>query len=111
MKPAILAAAAMTLAACASSPGDITAQHVSTAQYQGLTCQQAAVEAQRINARLEYITSVQQDKATSDAAMMAVGMLIAWPALFFIGHGEDHADEIGRLRGEAHAIAARQRGC
>ena len=113
MKPIVLiAAASLTLAACAQSPDSIAARSVSPALYSGMTCPQINAEALRINARLADLTGRQQSAASSDAAMTAVTLVLFWPAAFFVGH-TDHSADIAQLRGEAEALtaAARSRGC
>ena len=107
----ILTAAALTLAACAQSPASIEAQQVSAVPYQGMSCAQARSENARIQNRLAAVTAQQESRAASDAMMMGVGLLLFAPAVLFVGHGHDHADEIGRLRGEAQAVNARLAGC
>ena len=114
MRPIILATAAtLALAGCATSPDQITASSVSPTLYSGMTCPQMRAEAQRINARLATVTGAQESRANRDTAMVAVGTLLFWPSLFFVGQGQDHAAEIAQLRGEAEALAhaARARGC
>lgn len=106
-------AAALTLSACAKSPDQISTASVSPTMYSSLNCNQMQHEAHRINTRLTEITGRQQTAANSDAVMMGVGLVLFWPSLFFIGHSEDLAPEISRLRGEAEALqaAARARNC
>lgn len=105
--------AALALSACAQSPDQISTASVSPMLYSGLNCTQIQGEANRINTRLTEITGNQQQAANSDAVMMGVGLILFWPSLFFIGHHEDHAPEIARLRGETEALqtAAQERRC
>ena len=35
---------------------------------------------------------------------MGVGMILFWPALFFLASGEDNKGEIARLKGEYEAL-------
>ena len=106
-------AAAASLAACASSPEDISAAYVSPAAYQAMNCNQLNAEASRINSRLAQATGQQQKAASNDAAMTAVSLILFWPAAFFIGGDKSSAAELGRIKGEAQAVqsAASQRGC
>jgi hypothetical protein len=82
-------------------------------QYQSYTCEQLAAESQRIGARVAAVTGQQQSKANSDTAAMAVGMVLFWPALFFLGSGQDKSGELSQLKGESDAIqqAAIQKSC
>lgn len=91
------------LSACASNSSDISPSYVSTMQYQDYNCKQIGKEASRIARRVGEISSAQDDKASGDAVAMGVGMVLFWPALFFIS-GDDHKEEIARLKGEYEAL-------
>ncbi len=45
--------------------------------------------------------------------MTTVGVVIFWPALFFIGGDKGNAAELGRLKGEMEAVeqAATRKNC
>jgi hypothetical protein len=107
-----VALAAFT-SACATAPSSITASYVSPLQYQTFSCEQLAVESQRLGARVAEVTGQQQAKANSDTTAMAVGMVLFWPALFFLGSGQDKSAELSRLKGEYDAMqqAANQKNC
>ena len=108
----LVAAAALTLSACAPAPGDIAAAYVSPTAFAGRTCASLANDATALNARLAAATGQQQAAADSDAMMMGIGMLILWPALLAVGHN-DQSPAISQMMGEAEAIrsAADARGC
>lgn len=101
------------VSACATAPGGISAQYVSPLQYQGYSCEQLATESQRLGARVGEVTGQQQTKANNDALAFGVGMVLFWPALFFMAGGGDKAEELSRLKGESDAIqqAAIQKDC
>lgn len=99
---AVSAAALMT--ACASSPDNIEAQYVSPMMYQSYTCDQITMELQRIGARVSEVTGQQRRAANSDAVAMGVGLVIFWPALFFLAGDNDKREELSRLRGEYDAL-------
>jgi hypothetical protein len=44
------------------------------------------------------------DKESGDSAKMAVGLILFWPALFFLDGDEDGAIEYKRLMGESEAV-------
>ena len=100
---AVLASAAM-VASCATSPNNITPQYVSPMLYQGYTCEQISAELQRIGARVTEVTGQQQRAANNDALAMGVGLVIFWPALFFLANDNDKREELSRLRGEYDAL-------
>lgn len=92
------------LAACASSPDDIVPTYVSAARYDTYTCDQIRSELEAIGTRVNQIVGRQRKKARNDQIAMGVGLVIFWPALFFLSSGSDRADEIARLRGEYEAL-------
>lgn len=98
------AAAGLLLSGCATSPKDISATYVSPVLYQNLSCEQLAQEATRVSRAAADVTGQQQNQANKDATMVAVGMVLFWPSLFFIGGDKGSAAELGRLKGEMQAI-------
>ncbi len=104
--------AAAVLSACSSSPDKISAQYVSPLEYHSYDCDQIEMELRRVNRRLIEVTGAQEKEANKDAIAMGVGLVLFWPALFFLA-GEDHAAELGRLKGEYEALesAAIQKKC
>lgn len=109
---ALATVAALTLAGCAADPASIAPAYVSPVAYSGLDCRAMNEEAARLSARLAAVIGQQQEAAESDAALTAVTLILFWPAIFWIGGG-DQSEELARLRGEAEALqaAATQRGC
>lgn len=114
MKKTIAAAlcAALSIAACASSPDDIRAQYVSPMQYQSYTCPQIETELRGIADRVADLTGQQRRRASQDKWATGVGLVIFWPALFFMMRG-DKADELARMKGEYEALvqAGRSKNC
>jgi hypothetical protein len=101
---ALAALAAFLLAGCASKSSDIAAAYISPLQYENLACRQLAEEAQRVSQRAAVAAGVQDDRATKDAVATTVGVIVFWPALFFIGGDRGNAAELARLKGEMEAI-------
>ncbi|HWW12412.1 MAG TPA: hypothetical protein VN018_07840 [Brevundimonas sp.] len=114
MKTTIAAAlcAALALSACASSPDDIQAQYVSPMQYQSYTCAQIEGELRGIGDRVATLTGQQRRRASQDKWATGVGIVIFWPALFFLMRG-DKADELARMKGQYDALvsAGQSKGC
>jgi len=63
-----------------------------------------AAEAERVSSRVAEVTGVQRKQATGDAVAMGVGLVLFWPALFFIRGGAATESEVARLKGEMEAI-------
>lgn len=114
MRPIITAAlCASLLAACASSPDKISAAYVSPIQYSGYDCDQVRSELMRVSGRVREVAGAQKQQANSDAIAMGVGLVLFWPALFFLAGGNDRKEELSRLKGEYDALeqAAIQKNC
>ena len=93
-----------TLAGCASSADKIGAQYVSPLQYSAYGCDQLSLEAQRISARVAHVSGVQDQKATNDAIVTGVAIVVFWPAAFFVGGNDQNTAELARLKGEFETI-------
>lgn len=114
MKTSIAAAvsAALLLSACATHPNNIQASYVSPVTYSAYTCDQLRDELGRVGSRVDQVTGQQRSRANNDAWAFGVGMVLFWPALFFMANG-DQKEELGRLKGEYDAIqmSATQKQC
>jgi len=91
------------LVGCATRPDKISATYVSPFQYKGYSCKQIQQELIRVNRKILEITGQQDKEADKDAAAFGIGMILFWPALFFM-IGEDKKEELARLKGEHEAL-------
>ncbi len=100
------------LTACATPPDKISASYVSPLQYQGYTCNQIDQELTRVTKAVSEVTGQQQKEASKDALAMGIGLILFWPALFFL-IGEDKKEELARLKGEYRALhdISKQKEC
>ncbi|QBQ53073.1 metal ABC transporter ATP-binding protein [Nitrosococcus wardiae] len=115
MKKVLLGSAlAVMIVGCASSPDKIQTSYVSPMQYKNYDCDQIAGELGRISHRANELHGNLKKTADNDKAQMALGMVVFWPALFFLEGGDGpEAAEYGRLKGERDALekAAIQKKC
>ncbi len=100
---AIALTATLVTAGCASSSQNISASYVSPLQYQSFTCEQLTEEMLRVGRKAREVAGVQDSEADKDAVAMGVGLVLFWPALFFL-IGDDRKEELARLKGEGEAI-------
>lgn len=98
------AVAAILLAGCASRSENITAAYVSPLTYDSYSCRQLGEEATRVSGRAAQAMGAQDSKATGDAVATGVGLILFWPAVFFIKGDGASAAEVARLKGEMEAI-------
>lgn len=115
MKKTVLTACMISqlgLVACASKSDNISAAYVSPLQYQGYNCNQIRSELARVSRRVNEVAGVQDSQASKDSVALGVGMVLFWPALFFM-IGKDKEEELARLKGEYEALeqAAIQKDC
>lgn len=93
------------LSGCASNPDKIAASSVSSLQYQDYNCKQIAMELDRVERKSNELYFRLNKTASNDNAQMAVGMILFWPALFFLEGGDGpEAAEYARLKGELEAL-------
>ncbi len=113
MKNIVLSLVCLSLVSgCASKSQNIQATYVSPLQYQSFTCRQLEQEISRVSRKVSEISGAQDKQATGDAVAMGVGLVIFWPALFFL-IGDDKKEELARLKGEYDALeqSAIQKDC
>ncbi len=91
-------------AGCATPPEKIEASYVSPMLYQNLTCEQLGAEATRVSAGAQAAIGAQKQEVNQDAAAMAVGLVIFWPAMLLTQGDGAKAAEVARLKGEMAAI-------
>lgn len=114
MKRVLAAAgsALLLLSACATSSENVSAAYVSPMQYSSYTCPQIDGELMRVSSRVREVSGAQDRKARNDKIATGVGVVLFWPALFFLASG-DKKEELSRLKGEYDALsaAANQKQC
>lgn len=105
--------AAFIVSGCASHPEKIPTQYTSPMQYDGYKCKQIAAEMQRVSARVTELGGLQEKAASNSDVTMGVGLVLFWPALFFLDSNSAQAVEYGRLKGEFNALeqAGIQKNC
>ncbi len=113
MKKYILLAA-LSVSACASNPDKIQSSYVSPVQYADYSCKQVSQEMTNVSRRVSELYGSLDKEASNDSAQMAVGLILFWPALFFLEGGDGpEAAEYARLKGEREALekVAVQKNC
>ncbi|BCD68470.1 hypothetical protein [Nitratiruptor sp. YY09-18] len=97
---------------CAKKAEDISAAYVSPLQYQHYSCEQLQDEMARVSAKVAEVAGAQDKAHKRDVVATTVGLVVFWPALFFLASG-DKAEELSRLKGEYEALqqSAIQKNC
>ena len=105
---------AMFLVGCATAPEKLGATYVSPLQYKDYTCDQIGMEMQRVSRKVAELRGTLDKDASNDAAQMGIGLILFWPALFFLEGGDGvQAAQYSRLKGEFEALeqVAIQKNC
>lgn len=100
----LMAVVGMALSGCASNAGNIKAAYVSPMSYQQYNCSQIGAEAGRLSRRVAEVSGAQDQKATNDAVVTGVALVVFWPAAFMLSGDGPTAAELSRLKGEMEAL-------
>lgn len=92
------------LAGCASKSTDIPATYVSPNEYASYACETLETEMTDISRRVATITGQVDKEASADSWQMGVGLVLFWPALFFLEGGDGALQsEYALLKGKYEA--------
>jgi len=100
----LVSALAIALSACASSSKKIATQYVSPMQYKDYDCDQLGEEMARVSRRVGELQGSIDKNAKEDRVATGVGLVLFWPALFFIDGDSPEGAEYARLKGEFEAM-------
>ena len=112
-KNLILFTTFLVLAGCAKHADEIPTSYVPSVMYDSYTCKQLQMEAIRVSRRTSDLQYRIEDNAEGDDGAMALGLILFWPALFFIDGDKPETYEYARAKGEMDAIetASVQKEC
>ena len=111
-KLVVVGACASLVAGCASTSDKISSTYVSPLTYANYDCDQIRMELTRVSAKVQEVAGSQNKQAKNDKVAMGVGLVLFWPALFFLA-GSDKKDELANLKGQYDALgtAAIEKKC
>jgi hypothetical protein len=101
------------LSACASHTHEIAPAYISPVEYEDYSCKQIKAEIARVSRRAQQVAADVNKNADGDSTAMGVGLILFWPALFFIDGDSPQAQEYAELKGRFNALedAAIQKEC
>ncbi|TAE83688.1 MAG: metal ABC transporter ATP-binding protein [Alphaproteobacteria bacterium] len=91
-------------AGCAKDTSEIGTSYVSPVAYQDYSCTQLSSEITRLTRRVNELSHSINETAQDDAVAMGIGLILFWPALFFLEGDTPEAQEYARLKGEYEAV-------
>lgn len=103
MKKAIVV---LLVAGCSTASKDIEPVAVPSGKFAGYDCEQIANEQARIQRRVVNLGGRLDQAAATDQGIGVVGVVVFWPALFFLGGTKEQEDEYARLKGDYNALHA-----
>ena len=89
---------------CATAGKDVPTTYVSPLQYSNYDCDQIRLELSRMQGRVAQLTGRLDEAAGNDKAIMGVGLILFWPALFALGGTKQQEAELSKLKGEYDAL-------
>lgn len=93
------------LGGCATAPDEIRTASVSPLKYKDYSCDQIVQEMSYTSEETNRLYTALDKKASDDSVAMGVGMVLFWPALFFLEGGDGpEAAEYSQLKGEYKAL-------
>ena len=103
---------AIAMSGCADKAASIQANYVSPLAYNSYDCESLEQEYARLVRKSQSMNKQQDDVASNDNVAMGVGLVLFWPALFFIDN-DDMREQVAQLKGEVDAVeqAAVQKKC
>ena len=102
------------LVGCATAPEKLGTTYVSPLQYKDYTCDQIGMEMQRVSRKVAELRGTLDKDASTDQVQMGIGLILFWPALFFLEGGDGaNAAQYSQLKGEFEALeqVAIQKNC
>ena len=80
-----------------------------SSRYADRTCKSLARELDEVQDALRAQSAKLNDKATQDAVVTGVGVILFWPVLFALGNNAGLEGDVARLKGEEQAIRKQMR--
>lgn len=111
--PSVITFSLVVVTGCSTAAKDISAKYVSPAQYSSYDCEQIEQELIRVSGKVQEMTGQLDDNRETDNVTTTAGILLFWPALFFLGGTKEQEAEYAQLKGEYNALeqASIQKKC
>ena len=103
----------MIMGGCATKGENVSAAYVPASIYSTYSCQQIAHELMTVGVKAAELSGQMDDAAGKDTALVAVGLVLFWPALFFVGGDKGKEAQLAQLKGQRDTLmtASSAKGC
>lgn len=92
------------VAGCSTAAKDITPAAVSPAMYSNYDCDQVRLELVRVSTEVNAMTGKLDKNRENDNLTTTAGIILFWPALFFLGGTKEQEARYAQLKGEYNAL-------
>jgi hypothetical protein len=109
----IAIALAAAVVGCSTASRDIMPAYVSPAIYSNYDCDQLRLELIRVSVEVNSMSGKLDKNKENDTMTTTAGIILFWPALFFLGGTKEQEARYAQLKGEYIALeqATIQRKC
>ena len=94
----------LVAASCSTASKDVTPSYVSAAQYGAYDCEQISLELTRISTQAHQLGGKLDKNRSNDNVTATAGVILFWPALFFLGGTKEQEAQFAKLKGEYLAL-------
>jgi hypothetical protein len=103
----------MIFGGCATKGDAVSAAYVPASIYSTYSCQQIAQELMTVGVKAAELSGQMDEAAGKDTALVAVGLVLFWPALFFVGGDKGKEAQLAQLKGQRDTLmaASTAKGC
>jgi len=103
----------MIMGGCATKGDNVSAAYVPASIYSTYNCQQIAQELMTVGVKAAELSGQMDEAAGKDTALVAVGLVLFWPALFFVGGDKGKEAQLAQLKGQRDTLmsASNAKGC
>jgi hypothetical protein len=104
IKKIIALALVVLMAGCSTASRDIMPTYVSSAIYSNYDCDQLRLELIRVSVEVNALSGKLDKNKENDTMTTTAGVILFWPALFFIGGTKEQEARYAQLKGEYIAL-------
>jgi hypothetical protein len=92
------------VAGCSTASKEIMPTYVSTAIYSNYDCDQLRLELIRVSIEVNALSGKLDKNKENDTMTTTAGVILFWPALFFLGGTKEQEARYAQLKGEYIAL-------
>lgn len=103
-KKIIALALVVSVAGCSTASKEIMPTYVSSSIYSNYDCDQLRLELIRVSVEVNALSGKLDKNKENDTMTTTAGVILFWPALFFLGGTKEQEARYAQLKGEYIAL-------